>query len=853
MQLFWFFDASNGCKTIQITIMKSSILSALRLLSLSVFVLLCFSASLNAMDLSGRVVDQRTGQPIAYTTISLLQTDSTLVTGAITNDEGEYTLTLVPVGTYILSASFVGYRTVYQNVTKNAKSVINFSLSEETELLNEVEIKAKKPLIERQMDKLIMNVSASPFALGSNGKDVLSKAPGVRIDTDGNITVNGKSVEVYIDGRPSYLSGEQLKGLLQGTSGSTIEKIEIITNPSAKYDASGQGGIINIKLKRNMMQGFNGMLAANYGGMYFKQPHRYFQNDYVNLSLNYRSANTYTSASLTQVYANQGVAFQSYSEQPMGEEQMRQVANLDYNVDFQYYMARVTHDWYIDSVNTFGLILNVPVMSFGTKATSPASEPTYTQVGQTYLCQTMTEGGAKNYSPQHSANVNFTHVFADSCSQELTANFDYNRFNSTNRNFQQNKDIEAVPAFASLPALDINTYQVVNIYSAKLDFQSGFLKNGFVETGAKWALSNTDNLMNTDSTFMGGQTSRTTNAFVYNEHVAALYASVAWRFNEHWNIKGGLRGEYTYGLGDWKQEGIDNYKNSRIDFFPTAFIGYNPTEDWHLSASYTRRIKRPSYWQLNPFRSYYSNHAFQEGNPELQPEFNNQVDLSFGWSQYVTLAGNFAHTQEMMHQKGEVLPNGDIRSAWINFGTCTTHGVNLGLTEVPIVPKKNEEGEIEGAWLALTLNVGYFNFISRSKDNSFVQRTHFGNGNASLTAYLPKDIQIAVDGWYSAPMTIGYTYYGQQGAMNFAFKKTFPKQQLTLALTVNDLLRTSKFGQEDKGVGEGYVSRVSQEVYQQNISIGITYMFGQQQHHKWRKVGQSDESSRLGSSGGVGK
>ncbi len=710
------------------------------------------------------------------------------------------------------------------------------------ESLNEVVVKSKRPLVEYKMDKIVMNVSASPFALGSNGEDILRKAPGVRIDNEGNITVNGKSVEVYIDGRPSYLSGEQLKGMMQGTAGASIEKIEIITNPSAKYDAAGQGGIINIKLKRNMMKGFNGMLSANYGGMYFKQPNKYFQNDYVNLNLNYRSAKTYTSVNLNQSYGNMGVLFQSSTEQPMAGQVMRQVSTLDYNIDFQYYMVRATHDWYIDSVNTLGFILGVPIVKYDNKAVSPADTPSYTQIGDTYLNKTYTEGGANMYSPQHTANINFTHVFADSCSQELTANFDYNRYNSSNLNFQRNTNLMTTPEFASLPALDIYTYQVVNIYAAKLDFQSAFLKNGFAEAGAKWALSSTDNRMNTDSTFADGQKSRTTNDYLYNEHVAALYASVSWRFNDHWNIKGGLRGEYTH-----------SQVYSRLDLFPTAFIKYNPTEKWNLSASYTRRIKRPSYWQLNPFRSYFSNHAYQEGNPNLKPEFNNQVDLSFGWSQYITLAGNFAHTQEMMNQKAEVMPNGDICSKWINFGTCTTHGVSLSLTEIPLVPKKDDTGAICGAWLALTLHAGYFNFISRSADNSFVQRVNYGNGDATLTTYLPKDIQIAIDGWYSAPMTVGYTYSGQQWAMNFAFKKTFPKQKLTLALTVKDLFRSSRFTQEYKGLGEGYSSVIFQDVCQQSVNIGITYLFGQQQKIKRRRVGQSDESSRLGSSSGVGK
>ncbi len=833
-----------------------------------------------AAEMNGRVIEAKTGLAMPYVTISVMNEDSILLDGAITDENGVWRVSLNPLPgekKVIVSASYVGYKTQYSHFSLPIKEESDkiFRLEEETEQLGEVEVKAKKPLVERQMDKLVMNVSASPFAIGSNGEDIMKKAPGVRIDKDGNITVNGKSVEIYIDGRPSYMSGEQLKGLLKGTAGSQIEKIEIITNPSAKYDASGQGGIINIKLKKNMMKGLNGMLSANYGGMYFKEPDRYFQSDYVALNLNYRSKKTYTALSLTQVYANQGVEFSSYSQQPfrlLSEEEsastpgstsgtpdtLRLGSDLRYDVRFQYYNLRGSHDWYINDKNTLGVILNVPIMKYGTSAHSVGEYGTYTMLNEDIINKTYTEGGQSTYSPQHSVNLNYTHVFADSCSQELTANIDYNRFNSKAINFQKNRDVETLPGYESLPGLDISTDQIVNIYSAKVDFQSGFCKKGFLETGAKYALSMTQNEMRTDSTLLSNDLLRDTTRYQYFEEIVALYFTAAWQFNEKWNVKGGIRAEYS------RLPYI-----SRFDLFPTAFIGYNPSKDWRLSASYTRRIKRPNYWQLNPFRSYVSAHAYQQGYPGLQPEFNNQVDLTFGWSQYVSLSGNFAHTQDMMHMKGEVMPNGDMCSRWTNFGTCTTHGVSLSFTEIPIVPKRGEDGKVNGAWLALTLNGGYFNFISRAypentvvteeastlteEPHTYLQRSHYANCNGTLTAYLPADIQLALDGWYSSPMTLGYQHSSASGAMGFAFKKSFPKQQLTLSLNVNDLLRSTRFMQEDTGLAEGYISRINQKVHQQSINLGLTYMFGQHQWHKWRNVGNSDEASRLGGGAGVGK
>ena len=306
-----------------------------------------------AETIKGSVKDAQ-GNAMPFVTVSVLAQDSTLLTGAITDDNGAYAVE-VNANRYIIQASYVGYVTVYGGP--------DFVLREETEKLAEVEVKAKKPLIERQMDKLVVNVSASPLAAGSNGNDILRRAPGVRIDKDGNITVNGKSVEIWIDGKPSYLSGQQLKAMLDGTDGNTIEKIEIISNPSAKYDASGQGGIINIKTKRNMMKGLNGTLSAAYGGMYFSDVKRWLNMDMVSLNLNYRGEKTYTFGQLTQVFAQNDIDFETYRKTPTLEN----YSYSGYAMDFQYYMLKVGNDWYIDSVNTFGFILQVPYMRVNQK------------------------------------------------------------------------------------------------------------------------------------------------------------------------------------------------------------------------------------------------------------------------------------------------------------------------------------------------------------------------------------------------------------------------------------------------------------------------------------------------------
>lgn len=820
-----------------------------------VFLVTCILSSATFADnLVGSVFDVSTREPIPFATVSLLSQDSVLVTGTISDENGKFCIISTP-GNFILSISYVGYKTESKNLFIPMESDINVFLSQESTQLSELEVKARRPLVERQMDKIILNVSQSAFAVGSNGQDILRKAPGVSIDKDGNITVNGKSVEVYIDGRPSYLSGEQLKGMLQGTDGATIEKIEIITNPSAKYDAAGQGGIINIKTKRNMMQGLNGMISAAYGGMYYKDFAKYFQTDYASANLNYRSAKTYTNVSLTQVYADQMETYNTYSAQPIiaatDTNILAMQSNSELNMNFQYYMAKVSNDWFIDNKNTLGFILQVPIMKMAMGADS-AKSWSQTRLNDIVQAESYSASSTSFFAPQHTANLNFTHVFSDSLSREITANIDYNRYNTKSVNTIRNFAIVGIPDCD----VDINTKSLINIYSTKLDFQTAFWKTGMLEAGIKYALSSTDNDMMTDSLSLH---TCANSVFTYQEHVAAAYLTAGKQFGTHFSAKLGLRGEYTYSYGDWTSADTSSIY-SYFNIFPTAFFGYNPNDKWSMNVSYTRRIKRPSYEQLNPFVTHIDAHTYMCGNTELHPEFNHQVDLKFGWSQFISVAFNFAHTQNMLNQQPMIMPNGDLKYSWVNFGTFTTHGGNISLTEVPIVPRKKKEISNNPMaaympvrpWLALTLNGSYLNFISRASQGSYVQRSNYGTASATLTTYLPKDIQMSVDAYWSSPMVVGYSRQSSYFMMNFAYKESFLQNRLILSVQVQDLLRSLKWSGENYGMGENIIGTTNGTIYNQRVMLSLTYLFGKQQWYKRRNVGNMDESSRLGNTTGVG-
>lgn len=228
------------------------------------------AARQNVSEIKGTVLDKATGEPLGWTTVALMRPDSTLAAGATCDDKGAYSLQAAP-GEYIIKASLIGYKDSYKNVNvvTGLNEIEPLNMSEDTQMIAGATVTERVKLIEMKIDKLVMNVSQSAFAQGSNALDLIRKAPGVTIDKDGNVTLNGKKVQVWIDGRPSYLDGKGLEALLRSTSGSSIDKFELMEHPSAKYDAEGQGGIINIKTKRNALSGLNGEIGTDDGGMYF--------------------------------------------------------------------------------------------------------------------------------------------------------------------------------------------------------------------------------------------------------------------------------------------------------------------------------------------------------------------------------------------------------------------------------------------------------------------------------------------------------------------------------------------------------------------------------------------------------
>ena len=632
----------------------STIRAAAAITALLLWAVCATARQQNIRSISGTVIDAATEKPIEFATVALIAPDSTIVNGTTTDSAGHFTIERIPSGEYKLMAAFIGYTSLITDLSAVPARGAVLALKPDSEMLEEAVVTARRPVIEQKLDKLVMNISDAVSTEGSNGTDLLRKAPGVTIDFDGNVKLNGSAVAVWIDGRPSNLSGKELEVLLQSTDGTTIDRIEIMAHPSAKYDAAGGGGIINIVTKKNFMQGFNGSVNLGYGGMYFD---RWDQSGDGSVNLNYRGRKTNTFLTYSARYDDMTAEMLSKSLYGAANEYTMSSSSQLLMRNFNQ-MFRAGNDWYISDKDVLGAIVTG---TFRNSSTGTYGD-NFTEhlLGEDILGRLNSEIANTDDFNGVSANLNYTHTFEPAKMQELTLNADYSWYDIGNTSRQS--DIPD-PMITALIPLDTTIFrqdaaQNLQIWSAKADYQQLFWQTGLLEAGLKWSRTVTDNNSVREDFYnnIWNYNSNLSNLFLYDEQIAAAYISAAKSFGTKWSVKIGLRGEYTWARGDWRSAGEKSTK-SYFNIFPTAFVSYMPTEKWRLAASYTRRISRPGYSQLNPFRTYMSANSYTEGDPDLNPQFSDQVSLTVGYGQHLNLSLLYQHNSNLIMQHPEVNPD----------------------------------------------------------------------------------------------------------------------------------------------------------------------------------------------------
>jgi hypothetical protein len=577
-------------------------------------------------SITGKVNDENK-ELLPYISVSLHQSgDSSLVASAQTNEVGAFQFSKIPFGAYYIKIDLIGYEKSITNsfVLDADHQTLNLgviNLQTITQLLNTVDITTKKPLIDRKDGKVIINVSTSPLAAGSTAMEILSRVPGVSLDNEGNVSLRGKSsVSIMIDGKLTYLSSTQLANFLRATSGNTIQTIEIISNPSAKYDASGTGGIINIQLKKNSNFGTNGTVTLGGGlGKFHKADggislnHR---SGSLNIFGNYNYANNKQFENLLLTRSTKSADKVTFFDQ-----KAKGISSRKNNT----YKAGI--DYFINANNTIGFMMNGYVNYYdGTDRINTTIGHQSGQIDSTVLGQNSFISQYKNQT----YNLNYKSVL-DTLRQELNADLDFSRVHNMENAYYNNNFFDAGGLSYRLPIIFRNsTPSKIKIVAGKLDYVLPLPNEMKLETGIKSSYVNTDNDFISEQQVSDAWTNdvNQSNRFSYKENVNAAYVNLHRDFNST-AVQIGLRTEVTHSEGKsitLQDEVVHNY----IDFFPSLSINQTLSKDNVIGISYSRRIDRPDYQSLNPFVYYVDLYTLSQGNPTLRPQYASSFEVNYG-------------------------------------------------------------------------------------------------------------------------------------------------------------------------------------------------------------------------------
>lgn len=767
-------------------------------------------------------------KPMQLSTVSLLNSkDSSLAKTELTNNLGHFELEAAP-GSYLLRVSTVGYAdfwtapfTLAADQAFNAPDAV--MIKNDTKL-KDVAIVSRKPMIEVKADKTVFNVENSINATGSSALELLRKSPGVQVDNNEHISMKGKTgVRIYIDGKPSQLDAASLAAYLKGLNSADIELIEMISNPSAKYDASGNAGIINIKLKKNKKIGTNG--SANLGltqGFYFKE------NGSVNLNYRDKKWNLFGNAGYNGgKYRNDQNLNRLTNDTVYDMHSVQLTDNKNANV-------KAGADYYANRNSVFGVMGTINT-SDGTWSSHGVTDIYYhNDYKKTLIAQNQIPGSSTN------ANLNFNYKYTDTNGREFSIDADYGLFKGRHSSTQPN-DYTYYNTLLTNLTYKNNTPVNINIYSLKADGEQNLWKGKF-GYGVKFSYVTTDNTYNFYNVLNSSDVldTKMSNQFSYTENINAGYINYQRQLSEKWSLQAGLRTEQTNREGkltraDGIKQGDDDTKKSYIDFFPSGALTWTVNQKNSLNLTYSRRIDRPTYEDLNPFEFKLDELTYQKGNAFLNPQYTNTVELTHTFMGFINTTVGYSHVNDFAT---EVLDT--VRGATYvqkrNIAKQDIYSFNIG---APLPIKKWWNGYVN-----LWYNYQQFGGFINGKNLSISLPQYGGYMMHSFT--LPKDYTAEISGWYNGPGIWGASSMTRpQGAIDLGVQKKFLDKKLTVKVSATDILHTASPWRMTSDFGAHISGNGSWE--SQTVRLNITYMFGSSQIKSARQheTGLESEKKRL--------
>ncbi len=793
-------------------------------------------------------IEDNLNQPVIFANVVLYgQQDSSITKVETTDDEGRFSISAAP-GAYYLEVSYIGLENLRVsdiNLQDNDIDLGQLQMTTGGIELETAVVTAQRALVEVKSDRTVFNVEGTINSTGDDGLGLLRKAPGVLLDNNNNITVLGRTgVLFYVDGKRLPLAGDELTAFLQSIPADQIDKIDIITNPGAKYEAEGNAGIIDIRMKRDKSLGFNGSVSVNAShGIAFRGN--------VSSLLNYRSSkfNTYGTLGYNLGTYVTDIIFDSSQN---GFRQLG-INNIDSNRNGEN--IRFGTDFYLAPKHTIGFLINRSnngggfidsnrnlistdlITNFGDETPEDVVIP----IDNIDSVLVASQFGNTNTLRQ-TYNLNYT--FSDG-PQFLSIDADYGNFSTTQSSSQPNTYFNNVEdEIISRNDFAFNTPINIDIYTGKIDYENKF-GSGKFGTGAKYSRISTDNLFEFNNVvndilqFNDTQSNR----FFYDESVYAGYVTYNQSFNEKWNLSAGLRAELTETLSElvaFRDELQEPSRDSTyVSLFPSIGLTYavTPANVWSLSLG--RRINRPDYNVLNPFRIQSSELDFSVGNPALSPEIVNNIELGYTLNyRYNFKLAYSLTTNQITRLIGT--DDSDPKASFINWDNLAEQRV-LGFS----------------ASLPFQFGDNWTTFVNASANYTDNQATYPDGNVIDLQAFtynifqqhtykLPRGFVAELSSWFAGPGIWGGVFrYRSSYAINLGLQKRFLQERLNVKLAIQDITDQAFWN----GVSEfdGLLSFGQGNWDNRRASVSVTYSFGSSEVKASRKrsIGLEAESDRI--------
>ncbi len=809
--------------------------------SMCFIAIILFSVTVHAQrgKITGTVIDKISKENLIAISATLLKAQDSTSFQALTTDlNGSFAFNKVPEGKYYLAIRAFGYEKYFKQelVISDSLKHINLGTIElDRDIIEKdgIVIVARKPFVEREAGKITVNVESDPAGTGDNVFELLKRVPGVTIENEETIKLNGKSsVLILINNKKTYLSGDALNLMLKSMQTSSVDKIEAISTPSAKYDADGVSGILNIKTKKNNNIGANGSVYASGGySNIFKH------SEGVDLSARLKDFTLFGSFGLNS-YPNKS-DYKSETIYPNGTSFETNTQDDErwlnsYNSTGQNY--RFGTDYYINDKNTIGFVWSMNRNKSDNENTSFTRIKRDEAVDSSYKSLSDGNGDYMN----NTLNFNYHHTF-DSLGTEMNVDFDY----SNNQNpLKSNNDINYYWGnFAILNREELtvnNTDNFTTVYSGKIDFEHPFSKKIRLESGAKASWVTNDNDL--QSTFNSITDFSRTNHFIYKENIYAAYGTLNVNFTEKTGLKVGLRGEYTYNKG--YLENLDTaHEQKYFNIFPNISFRQQLIKNHELGFSYRYSLYRPGYYSLNPFLYRNSQYSYSQGNPELKPQYTHNLSLSYSYKSVIFTDLSYSATKD-----------DNTYLSYYNKDTYVSisRPQNIGKGQSLSI-SLNGGGKITKWWTCWAyiyggLTASTFQYI----DSTVTTQTFYSSIWVGNYFTITKNLMGEISAWGS-PKTSDYFSKSRSNiSVNAGLRQNLFDKKMTIRISVQDIFATSYWKREET-YPSGIVYRGENHWAGRSFWLTLSYRFGKEDIKlRQRSTASQDEQSRMSSGGGSG-